>query len=361
MTRPIHASIDVNALQHNLLQVRKLTPGSKVMAVLKADAYGHGLQICGEALKESDAFGLLNMADAVSLRQAGFTQPICLLEGFFSEIEIPVMVKNKLEPVVHSGWQLDILESVDPSFELDVWLKVDTGMHRLGFTQDQFDSALKRLSAIQCVRNISLMSHLANADTPTDTVTSVQLKKFLSVAEGSTDYTRSMANSAAILAHPDCNLDWVRPGIMLYGSSPLKDATASDLNLKPVMSLKSEIISIKNCQKNDAVGYGGSWVCPENMRIGVAACGYGDGYPRQAPTGTPVMVNGKQTQLIGRVSMDMITVDLREHDDVSVGSSVELWGSNVSVDNVASLVGTISYELLCGVTNRVERRAIDNG
>ncbi len=361
MTRPIYASIDVKALQHNLTQVRNLAPDSKVMAILKANAYGHGLLTCSKALEDADAFGLLDLSDAISLRKEGFKKPICLLEGFFSKEELPEITENNLESVIHSDWQIDVLKKFSPELKLNVWLKIDTGMNRLGFTADQFKSALKRLSTLKCIRNISLMSHLANADQRNDSMTQQQLKEFLSISENLSNTVRSLANSAGLLAHPDCHLDWVRPGIMLYGSSPFTDATASSLNLQAVMSLHSEIISIKGCKKDDAVGYGGSWRCPEEMRVGVVACGYGDGYPRLAPSGMPVMVAGKQTQLIGRVSMDMITVDLRGIDAATVGSPVELWGRNVSVDTVAERVGTISYELLCGITERVVRQESHNG
>ncbi|MFW2438179.1 MAG: alanine racemase [Arenicellales bacterium] len=360
MTRPIRASINVDALQHNFNQVRRLAPDTRQMAIVKADAYGHGLLMCCRALKEADSFGLLDLADAISLRTAGFTHPVCLLEGFFSIDEIPLIAENNLEPVIHSDWQLDILDNTPQQQGFSVWLKVDTGMNRLGFAPERFKSVLKRLSAMKCVRRISLMSHLADADLREGPKTAHQLKEFLCLTE-STDLDRSMANSAAVLAHPGCYLDWVRPGIMLYGSSPFSDLSASSLNLTPVMSLRSEIISIKPCQKGDAVGYGSSWHCPQDMDVGVVACGYGDGYPRHAPSGTPVMVAGKLTQLIGRVSMDMITVDLRGIDSATTGSPVELWGRDVSVDTVAEMAGTISYELLCGVTQRVNRQEVFHG
>jgi alanine racemase len=360
MTRPILATIDTGALQHNLNQARRLAQYSRVMAIVKADAYGHGLLTCCNALKEADAFGLLDLGDAISLREAGFSQPICLLEGFFSKDELPQIVENNIESVIHSDWQLDVLENMPQELSLNVWLKIDTGMNRLGFPPDQYKSVLNRLSKQKCVRNISVMTHLADADQRKNPKTALQLKEFLSLTE-STDSERSMANSAAILAHPDCYFDWVRPGIMLYGSSPLVDVSASSLNLRPVMSLESEIISIKTCQKDDAVGYGSSWRCQQDMKVGVVACGYGDGYPRHAPSGTPVMVAGKLTQLIGRVSMDMITVDLRGVDAAKIGSPVELWGRNVDIDIVAEMAGTISYELLCGVTERVKRQEVTDG
>jgi len=360
MTRPVHASIDSAALQHNLTRVRQLAPASSVMAIVKADAYGHDLLISSRALKTADSIGLLELDDAIRLRDEGFTQPICLLEGFFESDEIPLIASYQLEPVIHSSWQLDILDGYQDEAELSVWLKIDTGMNRLGFAAAEFKKIMTRLSSMQCIKNISVMSHLANADTPEDPGTAEQLRDFMHTTE-SVNAPRSLANSAAILGHPDCQLDWVRPGIMLYGSSPFAESSAKDLDLKPVMSLQSKIISIKQCSKGDAIGYGGTWICPEDMPVAVIACGYGDGYPRHAPAGTPIMVAGQKTQLIGRVSMDMITADLRGIDNALVGSTVELWGEDISVDTVAKMSATIAYELLCGITARVKRQEVNNG
>ncbi len=360
MTRPVHASIDSAALQHNLTRVRQLAPEARVMAIVKADAYGHDLLISSRALALADAIGLLELGDAIKLRDEGFTQPICLLEGFFEADEIPLIASYQLEPVIHSNWQLDMLESYQDELELSVWLKVDTGMNRLGFSPSEFKQGIARLSSMQCIKKVAIMSHLANADTPENPGTVKQLRDFIDTTE-SVSLPRSLANSAAILGHPDCQMDWVRPGIMLYGSSPFEESSADELNLKPVMTLQSRIISIKQCSKGDAIGYGGTWVCPEDMSVAVIACGYGDGYPRHAPAGTPIMVAGQKTQLIGRVSMDMITADLRGIDNAAVGSAVELWGVDISVDTVAKMSGTISYELLCGITARVERQEVNNG
>jgi alanine racemase len=360
MTRPVLASIDTAALQHNLSRVRQLSPAAKVMAIVKADAYGHQLLPVCRALSGTDAFGLLDLADAISLRNAGFTQPICLLEGFFTTEEISLIAANNLETVIHSSWQLDELQLIKEELNLSVWLKVDTGMNRLGFPVLQFSDAVNRLSAMSCVGRVSIMSHLASADVRDSMTTGKQLKDFLNITDPCS-LDRSLANSAAILAHTDCHFDWVRPGIMLYGSSPFAESSAADLDLKPVMTLESEIISIKECKKGDAVGYAGAWTCPEDMPVAVIACGYGDGYPRHAPTGTPVMVAGQKTQLIGRVSMDMITVDLRGINNAEVGSAVELWGSEISIDEVAKRSETIAYELLCGITARVSRKVVANG
>lgn len=360
MTRPVLARIDSQALQDNLARVRQLAPRSRIMSIIKADAYGHNLLLSARALKDTDAFGLLDLADAISLRNAGISKPICLLEGFFTADELPAISSYLLEPVIHSDWQLDLLQQKQDELKLSVWLKIDTGMHRLGFHPAEFERVQARLSSMKCISHVAVMSHLANADESDTSSTTEQLQLFKRTTDQS-GHTRSLANSAAILAHPDCHFDWVRPGIMLYGSSPFADKTSKQLQLTPAMSLRSEIISIKHLRKGDAVGYGSTWVCPQDMDVGVIACGYGDGYPRHAPAGTPVMVAGKLASLVGRVSMDMITVDLRGIDDVNTGSPTELWGREVSVDTVAEMSGTIAYELLCGVTARVERQEVTNG
>ena len=360
MTRPVYANINSAALKHNLSRVRQLAPDARIMAIVKADAYGHGLLNSCRALKTADSIGLLEVEDAVKLRNAGFTQPICLLEGFFEANEIPLIARYQLEAVIHSQWQLEILASLNEDLDLSIWLKVDTGMNRLGFSSSEFGKVLTGINSIRCIKGVSIMSHLANADNPENPGTIEQLQTFNKLTKSSAA-PRSLANSAAILNNPDCHMDWARPGIMLYGSSPFPDTSAHDLNLKPVMSLLSRIISIKQCKKGDTIGYGGTWKCPEDMPVAVVACGYGDGYPRHAPTGTPVLVAGTRSQLIGRVSMDMITVDLRGIENANVGSTVELWGENISVDDVAKESGTIAYELLCGITARVKRQDAASG
>ena len=360
MSRPVLANIDLKALQHNLARVRQLAPASNVMSIVKADAYGHNLLTCCQALGDTDAFGLLDLVDAISLRKGGYSQRVCLLEGFFTADEIPVIASYQLEPVIHSSWQLDILQQIKDELQLTVWLKIDTGMNRLGFAPADFRQIQTRLSEMKCIQQVSVMSHLASADERESPATAEQLQRFESATEN-TGCTRSLANSAAIIAHPDCHFEWVRPGIMLYGSSPFADITANELDLRPVMSLQSEIISVKHVKQGESIGYGGTWKCHEDMRIAVVACGYGDGYPRHAPSGTPVMVAGKLTTLIGRVSMDMITVDLRGIENADSGSPVELWGRGIAVDTVAEMSGTIAYELLCGVTARVKRQEVTNG
>ena len=249
MTRPVIASIDSTALQHNLNQVRQLAPEARVMAIVKANAYGHDLFISGRALHSADAIGLLELDDAIKLRNAGFTQAICLLEGFFDKDEIPLIAEHQLEPVIHSHWQLDTLEQYQQEDSLSVWLKIDTGMNRLGFTPVEFNKIKTRLSSIQCIKEISVMSHLANADSQDNSATIRQLQCFNETTT-SVNLPRSLANSAAVISHSDCQMDWVRPGIMLYGSSPFETFSAKDLNLQAVMTLQSKVISIKQCRVN---------------------------------------------------------------------------------------------------------------
>jgi len=358
--RPVRALVSAAALSHNLARVRQLAPHSAVMAVLKADAYGHGLLRSAAALCEADGFGLLDLDEALVLRQAGYRQPICLLEGFFDADELTVIAERQIDTVVHSAWQIDALASSQATRAIDVWLKLDTGMHRLGFHPEEATGAYRRLRQIPQVGRIACMSHLASADDRADNLTNRQLHRFSS-SLATEKLVRSLANSAAIAAWPGTHLDWVRPGIMLYGGSPLADTDAAALDLRAAMTLESQLIATRDLRRGDSVGYGASWTCPEDMRIGVVACGYGDGYPRHAPSGTPVLVDGRNAPLVGRVSMDMITVDLRGHPGARVGSPVELWGSRLPVDTVARQAGTIAYELLCGVTGRVRRVNQDDG
>jgi alanine racemase len=324
------------------------------MAVLKANAYGHGLLASARSCSAADAYGVVELDAALHLREAGIDKRICLLEGLFRDDDPARLARYKLEPVIHSEWQVQLLSSYKDSVPLDVWLKIDTGMHRLGFPAEQAASIYERLTAMPNINVVAIMSHLANADDVDDDKTRQQLA-ILEHCHPQGQCDMSLANSAAVCAWPDTHLDWVRPGIMLYGSSPLLDRNAAQLDLQAAMSFFSEVISIQTLNAGDAVGYGSTWLCPEAMRVGIIACGYGDGYPRHAPDGTPVLVDGKTVPLVGRVSMDMIAVDLRGHDDAQVGSVVELWGENLSVDTVARHAGTISYELLCSVTARVTR------
>jgi len=294
MTRPARAVIDLSALQHNFNKVKAYAPDRRVLAVIKANAYGHGISEVATALASADAFGVASLEEALVLRAAGIKQRIVLLEGLFTADELSQAIDSHLDIVVHQQQQLDMLTQTGSGDGIDVWLKIDTGMHRLGFSPEDLPAAYKTLLSLGVVNNIKFMSHFAHADEPGSRQTIDQLACFnrcLQVA-GSQEMECSLANSAAIVAWPDTHCDWVRPGIMLYGASPLIEKTASELALLPVMTLGTELIAVKQCRKGEAIGYGGNWVCPQDMKIGIAAIGYGDGYPRHAPSGTPVLVNG---------------------------------------------------------------------
>jgi len=353
MTRPARARIDLQALQHNFSRVRQSAPRSKIMAIIKANAYGHGLVSSARALPDADAFGVATLDEAIELREAGFDRRIVLLEGIFSHADLALISGFGVDSVLHHISQVELLEQGPLTRPLDVWLKIDTGMHRLGFMPDKVTELVGRLRNIPQLETIRFFTHFACADEPDNDYTRQQLACFhdsLELLAGE----RSLANSAAVLAWPDTHGDWVRPGIMLYGSSPLVGRSAEALGLRPVMTLVTQLIAIKHCKKGDAVGYGGSWVCPQDMNIGVAAIGYGDGYPRHVPAGTPVLVNNKPVPLVGRVSMDMLCVDLGSQPGAAVRDEVVLWGEGLPVDEVAAAAGTISYELLCNVNRRVQ-------
>jgi alanine racemase len=349
MSRPIQARIDLSALERNLHSARRLTR-ARIMAAIKANAYGHGLLRTAEALQAADGFALLDLGDAVRLREAGFRQTILLLEGVFAADDMKLVAEYDIDTVLHSPHQLAMLDAYPRRGSLKLWLKVNTGMNRLGFTPEEVPAVMAQLKAHPAVREVTLMTHFANAD-KAEGVTA-QLERFNTLA-APFSMPRSLANSAALLRYPATHGDWVRPGIMLYGSSPFAETSAQDLGLRPVMTLSSQIISVREIQSGARVGYGGLFCADRKMRVGVVACGYADGYPRHAPTGTPVMVNGQRTQTLGRVSMDMLSVDLSSIADAKVGSSVILWGEGMPVDEVAQAAGTISYELLSALAARV--------
>jgi alanine racemase len=352
--RPARALIDPDALRHNFSRVRSYASLASVMAVVKADGYGHGMVWTATTLRDADAFGVASAEDGIVLRDAGIQKPICLLEGFFHPDELPTLVRHQLSSVVHHESQLWDLEHAGKIEPIDVWVKVDTGMHRLGFPPEAIPAVIKRLKVCMAAGRVRVMSHFPTADNRFDSVTPDQIR-LLDELTLNLNVDRSLANSAGIVNWPSSHFEWVRPGIMLYGATPMIGMSAAVLDLKPVMTLASEIIAINQRRKRDAIGYGGDWVCPEDMPVGVVAIGYGDGYPRHAPPGTPVLVNGLRVPLVGRVSMDMITVDLRELPDAKVGDPVVLWGAGLPVEEIAALSGTISYELLCCVTARVPR------
>ena len=358
MTRPVRARIDLAALAHNLARVRSVAAGSRVMAVVKAGAYGHGLLPVARVLAETgaDGFGVASVEEALVLRQAGLEQPVTLLSGFFAAEELEVIGAQRLVPVVHHDSQVAMLEQARLARPVDVWLKIDTGMHRLGFAPDVVPDVHRRLRACGAVGRIGLMSHLARADDRNGPHTRRQWQTFEAACAG-LDGERSLASSGGILGWPETHLDWVRPGLMLYGITPFVTGSAADEDLRPVMTLESRLIAVNHCRRGDAIGYGGAWVCPEDMPVGVAAVGYGDGYPRHAPSGTPVLVDGRRAALVGRVSMDLLCIDLRGRPDARVGDRVTLWGEGLPVEEVAARADTIAYQLVCGVAGRVARLA----
>lgn len=348
--RPLFATIDSGALKHNLAIVRRHAPRARVLAVVKANAYGHGLMRAAAALSEADGFALLELEDAVRLREAGFRSRIALLEGFFEPGELPVLVKHGLATVVHSMEQVAALERLPDGAKLDVLLKANTGMNRLGLAASDFSGALDQLRRNARVGNITLFTHFADADAARGVAW--QLERLRRLA-GYGSLPTSFANSAAILRYPETHGDWVRPGIMLYGCSPFPESAGGEAGLKPVMTLESRIIAVQELQRGDAVGYGGTFAAERGMRVGVVACGYADGYPRHAPTGTPIMVAGRMTRTLGRVSMDMLCADLTAVPGAGVGARVVLWGEGVPVERVAAAAGTVGYQLLAALAPRV--------
>lgn len=352
MTRPIRATLDLSALRGNLAVARQHAGEARLWAVIKANAYGHGLMRAAEALDDlADGYALLDLDDAVALREAGYRQPILLLEGFFEADELPLLAEYGLTPVVHALEQIEMLTGAALPARLPVYLKINTGMNRLGLSLESFHAALTALETLPSVASVTLMTHFADADL--ERGIGWQMARFVESAQGCR-HPVSLANSAALLRFPEVRRGWARPGIMLYGSSPFpQDETAAQLGLRPVMTLSSELIAVHDLQKGDRVGYGGVFSAEGPIRIGIVACGYADGYPRHAPTGTPILVEGRRTRTVGRVSMDMIMVDLTGIPAAGIGSPVVLWGEGLPVDAVAAAAGTVSYELLCALAQRV--------
>ena len=350
MARPLIATIDSAALRHNLAVVRRLAPRSKVFAVVKANAYGHGLERAARALTEVEGYALLELDAAVALREAGCSQRILLLEGFFDERELPLLARHRIATVVHSREQLEMLRQLPGDAALDVFIKINTGMNRLGFMPEVFPDALRTLKAHPGVAGVTLMTHFASADEPRGVQWQVEV--FDRLANG-VKLPGSLANSAALLRYPDTHRDWVRPGIMLYGCSPFPESASPELGLRPVMTLESRVIAVRDLKRGDTVGYGGLYTAERDTRVGVVACGYADGYPRHAPTGTPVVVEGRMTRTLGRVSMDLLCADLTGMPEAVTGSRVVLWGEGMPVERVAAASGTVGYQLLCALAPRV--------
>jgi alanine racemase len=358
MPRPIVATIDRSALAHNLRLATQMAEGAAIWAVVKADAYGHGIDIAPVAFAAAHGLALIEIENAIRLRELGWKKPILLLEGAFSDVDWRAAAEHRLTVVVHCEEQLSAFEAIALPRKLDLYLKLNTGMNRLGFRVDRVRDLLTRLSLNAGVGEITLMTHFACADEPDGSLE--QLRRFNEATAG-LPYATSLANSAACFDFGRlAGTSSARPGIMLYGATPFAHAarSAASLKLKPAMTLTTEIIGVQTLVAGDAVGYGATYVASKNERIAVIACGYADGYPRHAGTGTPVLVNGARTRLVGRVSMDKITVDITDVPLAHVGSSVELWGAQLPVDEVANAAGTIGYELLTAVAPRVPRRVI---
>ncbi|SMB25816.1 alanine racemase 2, PLP-binding [Sterolibacterium denitrificans] len=368
MHRPLHTTIDLAALRHNLGIARQHAEGAGIWAVLKANAYGHGLPRCAEALADSlgetGGYALIELESAIALRQSGLRQPILLLEGFYAADELPLLAEYRLTPVLHSLEQVQAFVAARLPARLPVYLKLNTGMNRLGLNAGELPQALRLLETAPHIDGITLMTHFSDADSgPAGPGIVGQMRRLAAQIDqidraGQPAWPLCLANSAALLRYPEtiraAQGGWVRPGIMLYGSSPFPEQqTAAELGLRPVMTLTSELIAVRDITAGERVGYGGAFTAERDMRIGIVACGYGDGYPRHAPTGTPVLVDGQRTRLLGRVSMDKICVDLTGIPQAAIGTPVILWGEGLSVDEIAMAAGTVSYELLCALTTRV--------
>ncbi|WP_105170425.1 alanine racemase [Pseudoalteromonas sp. T1lg24] len=352
------AEINLTALNHNLARVKELAPGSRIMAVLKANAYGHGLVTIAQNLVDADAFAVARIDEALALRAGGVIKPIVLLEGVFRAEDLAIAATSNFNVVVHDEAQLVMLENAQLASPITAWLKLDTGMHRLGIEPSQCHDMYTRLErCVSVAENIKLMTHFACADDLDDRKTTEQMALFFDSIKGRNNEL-CLANSAGIVGWPNSHCDWVRPGLMLYGVSPMIDSTGQDHQLTAVMRLTSSIIAIRDVKAGETVGYGSAWRAASDTRIGVVAMGYGDGYPRHAPNGTPVMIQGKRFAIVGRVSMDMITVELGDDDLVVLGDEVELWGPNLPVEQIAQFATTIPYELLCNITPRVEYKYI---
>ncbi|MBE7419656.1 MAG: alanine racemase [Ideonella sp.] len=360
MPRPIEALIHPDALAHNLARARAAAGGARVWAVVKANAYGHGIERVYEPLRQADGFALLDLAEAERVRALGWRGPVLLLEGCFEPRDLELCSRLNLWHTVHDEAQIDWLSRHKTDTPQRVFLKLNSGMNRLGFAPQSFRTAYARLAALPQVDEVSLMTHFADADGASGVA--AQLAVFEQACAGLAG-ERSLANSAAVLRHaPAAAADWVRPGIMVYGSAPdHPQHTAAHWRLQPAMTLRTRLIGVQQLEPGDTVGYGRTFVAQQRLRIGVAACGYGDGYPRHAPSGTPVLVDGVRTRMVGRVSMDMITVDLDALPHAGVGSEVTLWGrgphaSVLGIDEVAQAAQTVGYELMCALAPRVPTR-----
>jgi alanine racemase len=353
VSRLIRAVIDSEALRHNLSVVRARAGGAKVIAVVKANAYGHGLVRTAQALAGADAFAVARLEEALALRAAGIGTRIVLLEGVFSAAQLAEAAAARLDLIVHDPLQIELLERSGSAGRFALWLKIDTGMNRLGFACRDFAAALGRIRALTSTpRELRLLTHLACANERDDAITRAQLERFRATTQG-LEHEVSIANSAGLFGAVTLGCHWVRPGLALYGASPFDDCTAGQLGLKPVMTLMSSVIAVRRVTRGETVGYGASWVAGRDSVIAIVAAGYGDGVHRSLGSGTPVLIGGQRAPLAGRVSMDMLAVDVSGVGEVQVGTPVVLWGAGLPVEEVARHAGTIAYELLCSVSQRV--------
>ncbi|MCG5541464.1 MULTISPECIES: alanine racemase [unclassified Halorhodospira] len=362
MSRAARATVDLSALQANLRVARQAAPGRRVMAVIKSDGYGHGLTHVARALSgHAEAFAVTDATEAEALRGAGFRERVVLLQGPFRFEDLERAAAADLELVIHTHWQVEALAQARLASPVTVWVKVDSGMHRLGFPPEEVQAVWRRLTEAPGVRaDLGFLTHLACADDRGNPATERQLATFEAACEGLPG-PRSAANSAGVLGWPASHYDWVRPGIMLYGASPFVDGRADQPALQPAMAFRGQVVAVRHLRPGDAVGYGATWCCPESMPVGVISVGYGDGYPRHAPSGTPVEVAGRRTQLVGRISMDLLAVDLRGLEGVTEGDPAILWGGAVRAEEVADACGTIAYELFCRMPPRVRREPVGTG
>lgn len=347
MIRNAKKEIDLAALQHNFDLIKQQAPNSKILAMIKANAYGHDALRIASNLRQADAFGVASLGEALTLRRAGAVQRIVLMSSFLGSEELIELARYDLEWVIHSPWQLDLLEKTELKSPIFIWFKIDTGMHRLGFLPDEVSKAYARIKKISSkLKGCNLLSHFACADEKENPMTSHQIELFNQLTK-SFPGERSLANSAAIFAWPESHADWNRPGLALYGISPFPKQTGSELGLHPVMRLSAPLIAIHDIPKGDRIGYGSTYTCEKDTRVGIIGAGYADGYPRQAPSGTPVYLNKQTVPLIGRVSMDIITVDLTTSPESKVGDMAVLWGPELPIEILSKHSGVLTYQLLC--------------
>lgn len=352
----VNAVISRRAVKHNYQKIKSLAPNSQVISVLKANAYGHGLLEMARILSDSDAFGVARLEEALAIREGNIGKPILLMEGFFEQNDIEILMQHNIQTVVHSLEQIRQLETtcIDSPATLKVWLKIDTGMNRLGIAPRQFKEALSRLKSLSYVdNNINFMTHFSCADDLRNDFTAQQISQFYRLVDNESGQL-TLANSAGILAWPEAHADWIRPGLLLYGCSPMIDRIGAQDGFEAAMTLSTSVIAIKPLLHGERVGYGAHWQADTDTQLGVIAIGYGDGYPRHAKTGTPVLINGKRYPIVGRVSMDMVTVDLGNAHDVNCGDTAIMWGSQLPVEEIAQWADTICYELILQLTSRVD-------